>query len=173
MVNILGACQSWIKSQPTRHYFRRLALFHCLPLLDFIYSNQLNSPKCTTHFFSCYLGSTCFAWICVLHLDTGSAVYKSFFFACRYLEFTAQFLTDFCRIVEQFLKDEPPSIIQWGGILLSVIGAIIYFLPLDIPTGQILGLIIAFIGVLANSGSSLLGRRVIIKVVYHLFLSRL
>jgi len=58
------------------------------------------------------------------------------------------------------LKEESPSIIQWGGILLSTIGAIVYFLPLNIPAGQVLGLSIALIGVLANSGASLLGRRV-------------
>jgi len=58
------------------------------------------------------------------------------------------------------LKEESPSIVQWGGILLSAIGAIVYFFPLVIPAGQVLGLTIALIGVLANAGASLLGRRV-------------
>jgi len=58
------------------------------------------------------------------------------------------------------LNNEPPSIAQWGGITLSVTGAVVYFLPLDIPTEQALGLTAAVIGVLANSGSSLLGRQV-------------
>jgi drug/metabolite transporter (DMT)-like permease len=49
---------------------------------------------------------------------------------------------------------------QWGGILLSVAGAIVYFLPLNIPKGQVFGLMIGLIGSLANSGSSLFGRRV-------------
>jgi drug/metabolite transporter (DMT)-like permease len=66
----------------------------------------------------------------------------------------------FVALSSGFLQDESPSIIQWGGIILSVVGAIVYFLPLNIPTGQVLGLMIALIGVLANSGSSLLGRRV-------------
>lgn len=66
----------------------------------------------------------------------------------------------FVALPSGFLNKEPPSIIQWGGILLSTIGAIIYFLPLNIPSGQIFGLTIALIGVLANSGSSLLGRQV-------------
>ncbi len=66
----------------------------------------------------------------------------------------------FVALSSGFLKDESPSIIQWGGILLSVVGAIVYFLPLNIPTGQVLGLVIALIGVLANSGSSLLGRQI-------------
>jgi drug/metabolite transporter (DMT)-like permease len=36
---------------------------------------------------------------------------------------------------------------------------IVYFLPLDIPVGQILGLAVALVCVLANAGSSLLGRQ--------------
>lgn len=58
------------------------------------------------------------------------------------------------------LKNEPPSLTQWGGIVLSAIGAIVYFLPLEMPSGQMLGLTIALAGVLANSGSSILGRQV-------------
>lgn len=58
------------------------------------------------------------------------------------------------------LNQEPSTPAQWGGILLSVAGAVIYFLPLDIPAGQRLGLAVALGGVLANAGSSLLGRRV-------------
>jgi drug/metabolite transporter (DMT)-like permease len=77
---------------------------------------------------------------------------------------TLSLLLNFSAILvafsNSFLKDESPSIMQWGGIFLSTAGAIIYFLPVNIPTGQTIGLIIALIGVLANSWSSLLGRRV-------------
>lgn len=58
------------------------------------------------------------------------------------------------------LNQEPSTPGQWGGLLLSVAGAIVYFLPLDIPAGQRVGLAVAFVGVLANAASSLLGRRV-------------
>lgn len=63
-------------------------------------------------------------------------------------------------LLSGFLNKESPSIIQWGGILLSVTGAVVYFLPLNIIPGQTFGLIIALVGVLANSGSSMLGRQV-------------
>jgi len=66
----------------------------------------------------------------------------------------------FVALPSVFLKEEPPSLIQWGGIFLSIIGVALYFFPLNIPLGQTLGLIIALVGVLANSGSSLLGRRI-------------
>lgn len=93
-------------------------------------------------------------------LTQGAQFLSLSFLPAATLSLLLNFSPIFVALSSSFLKDEPPSITQWGGILLSVIGAIIYFLPLNIPTGQILGLIIALIGVLANSGSSLLGRRV-------------
>ena len=58
------------------------------------------------------------------------------------------------------MNNESPSIYQWGGIIVSVLGAAIYFLPLGILSSQIFGLVIGLVGVLANSGSSLLGRQI-------------
>lgn len=63
-------------------------------------------------------------------------------------------------LLSGILNNEPPSIAQWGGLVLSAIGAVVYFLPLDIPAGQIFGLSVALVGVVVNSGSSLLGRQV-------------
>jgi drug/metabolite transporter (DMT)-like permease len=57
-------------------------------------------------------------------------------------------------------NQESPSLIQWGGIVFSSLGAILYFLPFDIPAGQTLGFAAALTGVLANAGASLLGRQV-------------
>jgi drug/metabolite transporter (DMT)-like permease len=63
-------------------------------------------------------------------------------------------------VYSSVLSHEPPSILQWGGIVLSVIGAAVYFLPLHIPLEQRLGLTVALICILANAGASLLGRRI-------------
>jgi drug/metabolite transporter (DMT)-like permease len=49
---------------------------------------------------------------------------------------------------------------QWGGIVLYLVGAAIYFYPASVPSGQIVGLIIVLIGVLANALSAILGRAV-------------
>lgn len=57
-------------------------------------------------------------------------------------------------------RNETTSLIQWGGILITIVGALIYFLPLTIEAGQIPGLVAALVAVLANSASSIFGRQV-------------
>jgi drug/metabolite transporter (DMT)-like permease len=55
---------------------------------------------------------------------------------------------------------ERPSAGQWAGILVSGVGALIYFLPLHLPGGQTFGLAVAGVGLLTNAWGALLGRRV-------------
>jgi len=57
-----------------------------------------------------------------------------------------------------FLR-EHPSLGQWLGIALTVIGVAVYFLPLDIQGVQVIGLFVALGGVLSNAVSALLGRQ--------------
>jgi drug/metabolite transporter (DMT)-like permease len=58
------------------------------------------------------------------------------------------------------LLAERPTALQWSGVLLNVVGVAIYFHPVSIPAGQVGGLVIVAFGVLANAGSSILGRRI-------------
>ena len=53
---------------------------------------------------------------------------------------------------------EKPTLFQWGGIVLAVIGACIYFYPVTVPKAQLFGVLIAVIGVLTNAVSSMMGR---------------
>lgn len=57
-----------------------------------------------------------------------------------------------------FLR-EYPSLIQWFGIGLTVIGVAVYFLPVDMGGIHVIGLLVALGGVLSNAASSLLGRQ--------------
>ena len=60
-----------------------------------------------------------------------------------------------------FSKHEKTSTIQWGGILLSIIGILFYFLPLSsTQSNQTLGLIAGIVGLLANAVSSIYGRHI-------------
>lgn len=75
---------------------------------------------------------------------------------------TTSLLLSFTTIIVAFmgivLLKERPTPIQWGGTGLYLIGVLVYFIPLSLPTHQIVGLIVAAVGVLANSISSVLGR---------------
>ena len=56
------------------------------------------------------------------------------------------------------LLGEIPTRLQWGGALLFVAGALLFFYPLDIPAALFLGYLIAGIHILSTSLSSILGR---------------
>jgi drug/metabolite transporter (DMT)-like permease len=62
---------------------------------------------------------------------------------------------------------ERQKLLQWGGIGLAIIGASIYFYPVAVPESQVIGIIVAFIGILANSISSILGRGINRSGEYH------
>jgi len=59
-----------------------------------------------------------------------------------------------------FWLSENPTWIQWGGILLAMTGAVIYFFPVTIPAQQLIGVTVALMGILANAISSIMGRSV-------------
>lgn len=62
---------------------------------------------------------------------------------------------------------EKPRLLQWGGVILAIFGAFIYFYPVDLPNSQWIGVIVAIGGVLANAISSILGREVNRSAKYH------
>jgi drug/metabolite transporter (DMT)-like permease len=53
---------------------------------------------------------------------------------------------------------ERPTRFQWLGVSLATLGAVIYFYPVALPANQLLGVLVAVIGILANAGASILGR---------------
>ena len=59
-----------------------------------------------------------------------------------------------------FLLSEIPSRLQRLGALLFIVGISTYFYPVELSSDQTLGLIVMLIGVLANSGSAVLGRSI-------------
>jgi len=57
-----------------------------------------------------------------------------------------------------FFLHEYPTILQWGGALIFIVGIVIYFFPVSLSESQTFGLVVMTIGVLANSSSAVLGR---------------
>ena len=59
-----------------------------------------------------------------------------------------------------FLLSEKPIVLQWSGAFLFMVGILAYFYPVDLSGGETLGVLVMIIGVLANSGSAILGREI-------------
>jgi drug/metabolite transporter (DMT)-like permease len=70
------------------------------------------------------------------------------------------FTTIIVALLGILLLGERPTMVQWGGTGLYLIGVSVYFYPVSLPSGEVIGLIVAGVGVLANALSSILGRHV-------------
>ena len=66
-----------------------------------------------------------------------------------------------------FALKEYPGRLQWGGILLVLIGALIYFVPISSLRGSAIGFTLGGMTLLANGTSSLLGRSVNRRKIAH------
>jgi drug/metabolite transporter (DMT)-like permease len=58
------------------------------------------------------------------------------------------------------MLSEKPTLKQWIGILLFIIGILCYFLPVDLSSSSAIGIFVMLVGVAFNSASSILGRAV-------------
>jgi drug/metabolite transporter (DMT)-like permease len=63
-------------------------------------------------------------------------------------------------IAAQRSLGESLSRMQWLGLLLATVGTLVYFLPVTLPAGQLIGVAVGVIGLIANSASALMGRRI-------------
>ena len=70
------------------------------------------------------------------------------------------FTTIIVALVGIKLLREYPTRIQWGGMVVFLVGVLIYLYPIQFPSEILLGLIIGIISMLANAGGSILGRYV-------------
>jgi drug/metabolite transporter (DMT)-like permease len=58
------------------------------------------------------------------------------------------------------LLKERPARRQMLGVVVFILGSLVYFYPLQIPFNEVIGLILAIVGVLTNAFSSILGRHI-------------
>jgi drug/metabolite transporter (DMT)-like permease len=70
------------------------------------------------------------------------------------------FTTIIVALIGIVLLAERPIPRQWAGIGLNLTGIMLYFYPVDLPAGQLFGISVAMVGVLANAGSAILGRHI-------------
>lgn len=112
------------------------------------------------------------ARLVVLGLVFYAATQGASFLALAYLPaVTVNLLWSFSSVTVAILGvfwiSEVPSGIQWGGIFLAILGAFIYFYPVAIPKSQIIGVVFALVGILANAVSSIMGRQINRSGLYH------
>jgi drug/metabolite transporter (DMT)-like permease len=77
---------------------------------------------------------------------------------------TASLVLGFTTVVVAFLSGlwlrERPAPVQWVGVILCLVGALVYLYPISLPRAEAIGLLVAVVGMLANALSSLLGRQI-------------
>lgn len=87
------------------------------------------------------------------------------FLALAYLPaVTVSLLLNFIPVVVAglglVLLGERPTPVQWVGVGVFLVGALVYFIPVAFPASQVFGLIVGVVCVLANAVSAVLGRAV-------------
>jgi drug/metabolite transporter (DMT)-like permease len=70
------------------------------------------------------------------------------------------FSTVAVAIFSMILIRESQTILQWCGIIITIIGTVLYFYPVGLQGSQYFGIIAALVGILANATAAILGRSV-------------
>lgn len=91
-------------------------------------------------------------------LTQGAQFVSLSFLPSATLSLLLNFSPIFIAVYGMMSHSESTSLTQWGGILVTVIGALIYFAPLSIEEGQIVGLLAGLVALSANAASSIFGR---------------
>jgi drug/metabolite transporter (DMT)-like permease len=77
---------------------------------------------------------------------------------------TVSFILNFTTILVMgfgfFLLQERPNIKQIFLVLVALIGAMLYFWPINIITGSLLGIFVVVVSLIANSCSAIIGREI-------------
>jgi drug/metabolite transporter (DMT)-like permease len=97
----------------------------------------------------------------LLYTVTQGAQFLSLFYLPA---ITANLMLSFTTVLVAFLGifllGERPTPHQWLGLLLYAGGVVTYFYPATLPLDQVIGIVVATVGVLANALSAVLGRHV-------------
>lgn len=104
-------------------------------------------------------------WLALLGLVFYAITQGAQFVGLDYLPaITVSLMLNFTPVVVALmgmpLLGEYPRRWQWIGVALFIVGAVVYFYPPVFPLQQVIGLLAVTVGVMANAGSSILGRLV-------------
>jgi drug/metabolite transporter (DMT)-like permease len=106
-------------------------------------------------------------WLCLVALSllfysiTQGAQFLSLsYLPAAMVSLMLSFTTILVALLGIVLLGERPAAIQWVGIGLYLVGVLVYLYPVSLLKAEMIGLIVAGVGVLANALSSILGRDV-------------
>jgi drug/metabolite transporter (DMT)-like permease len=90
----------------------------------------------------------------------GAQFLSLFYLPASMTSLVLSFTTILVAFLGAFFMGERPTIAQWAGTVVYLGGVILYLYPISLPKGEVIGLIAALTGMLANALSSVLGRYV-------------
>jgi drug/metabolite transporter (DMT)-like permease len=90
----------------------------------------------------------------------GAQFLSLFYLPAATTSLALSFTTILVAFLGVFFLGERPAIAQWAGTTVYLVGVFVYLYPISFPRGEVIGLIAALIGMLANALSSVLGRYV-------------
>jgi drug/metabolite transporter (DMT)-like permease len=90
----------------------------------------------------------------------GAQFLSLFYLPAMTVSLLLSFTTILVALLGIVLLGERPTAAQWAGTALYLIGVLAYFYPVALPKAEVIGLVVAAAGVLANALSSILGRSV-------------
>jgi drug/metabolite transporter (DMT)-like permease len=90
----------------------------------------------------------------------GAQFLSLFYLPAATASLVLSFTTILVAFLGVFLLREHPTIAQWAGTAIYLAGVFVYLYPISLPKGEVIGMIAALTGVLANALSSVLGRYV-------------
>ncbi len=90
----------------------------------------------------------------------GTQFYGLAFLPAATVSLILNFTTLVVALMGVFWLAEQPGWMGWLGIVLSMIGIVVYFYPVNLPGSQFFAIFIVTIGMLTNAVSAVLGRRI-------------
>jgi drug/metabolite transporter (DMT)-like permease len=90
----------------------------------------------------------------------GAQFLSLFYLPASTTSLVLSFTTILVAFLGAFFLRERPTLPQWTGVVLYLVGVLVYLYPISLPRGKAIGLIAALTGMLANALSSVLGRYV-------------
>lgn len=100
------------------------------------------------------LGVVCYS------VTQGAQFLSLFYLPAVTVSLLLSFSTILVALLGIWMLGERPSVSQWGGTAVYLVGVLIYFYPVSWPRAEVIGLAVAATGVLANALSSILGRHI-------------